>query len=102
MTEHNSSRNASAGRSPSASTVGAELPDELTLQQVLEICASSQSAQLRRDQLTTLRGVLEAHLSAGGDNEFGPLFREIDKAIEQLDGAGGEAGTRSALATDAP
>ena len=69
-------------------------------QALRQILDSPDSGEIKAGRLASLKTQLAAKLSADRPNDFGPIFREIDEAMDGLNGLGGEAGTRSATDID--
>lgn len=67
------------------------------LRQILD---SPDAGEIKAERLAALKTQLAAKLSADRPDSFGPIFREIDEALDGLTGLGGEAGTRSATDID--
>lgn len=72
----------------------------ITPADVQAIAVSEESVDLRRGKLLELKDDVQARLSTDHGNELAPIAHEIDRALKNLDSAGGEAGTRSAIAAD--
>lgn len=90
------------------SSVDADVGDETDVEQTAqtinsrEIDALVMSEEPLGKRLKALKGMkteLQARLAKNKGDDLAPLAKQIDSAIDRLSGAGGEAGTRSAIKT---
>lgn len=71
----------------------------ITSRDIRAVAISAEPVDERLAALKSMKTELEARLSADG-GDLAPLVEEVDNAIENLSSAGGEAGVRSATASE--
>ncbi|WP_306051762.1 hypothetical protein [Oceaniradius stylonematis] len=72
----------------------------ITSRDIRAVAISAEPVDERLAALKSMKTELEARLSVDGGGDLAPLVEEVDNAIENLSSAGGEAGVRSATASE--